>query len=166
MLAVLAIGLAGCNRGDLKQDLVAPASRTQIVLQNDVSYTTVRGIGVTWVEGLKSGVYVSEFENEHGIFYRGSGKCVTDKGGMAISQFEGGVWLPKESYEKPKLYYYFDFDSDTVLKGGGPVIYGIVAAGKGDLTFVPGSVEDPAILSRLTPVPIDTAVVQSAIPVR
>lgn len=152
--AAACLCLAACNRGDLKHDLVKPATLTKITLEQDVSYTTVRGIGATWMEGLKAGGYIAEAENEHGTFYRGSGKCVSDL--MASKpnyQFEGGIWLPKEAAEKPKIYYYFNADLDTVEKGGGPVVYAIVAASIGDLTFVPDYIEDPAIVAQLKPQP-------------
>lgn len=59
-----------------------------------------------WEYGLAPGIYVPVAENSQGTLYRGPGRCVLlhHSGGYRISP--GGVWVPKTSAQKFKIYVY------------------------------------------------------------
>jgi hypothetical protein len=134
--------LCGCTpiRGDWQENLVAPRTGERLVLDRDISYVQERGIGAIWVEGLRAGTYAAELENDYGTFYRGPGACVTQAAnGNRIGDFAGGIWLPKDSAARARLYYYFDHQPER-LAGSGAAR---------DRTLMPKDIDDPVFLRAI-----------------
>jgi len=151
---LLAIGfsiiLIGCaDTGMLTKDVKPIVSDNYVIWKEDQSYQVKRGIGVLWTEGLKKGVYKPELENEMGTYYRGPESCVTQfMGEGSMGPFEGGVWIPKDRINrKPRIYYYFNFNQETVNKVS-PLVGLMLAGSVGDITFVP-KVEEKTFLDSI-----------------
>jgi len=140
LLILISASIIGCaNTSHLTENLQKSNSDNYVIFKEDVSYIQKRGIGVSWKEGLLKGIYRPEQENTYGTYYRGPASCVVqvmDKHSMG--PFEGGIWIPKDRINNsPRIYYYFNFNRDNAVKGGGLVVAGILSAYVGDITFMP-----------------------------
>lgn len=89
------------------------------VLQEDYRQHATRGPDqIQWVEGLSAGRYVAEAEDEKGVYYRGASGSVIllpqDAVGQSLrddtidpeSRRDGGVWLPRNTVDRPRIYYF------------------------------------------------------------
>lgn len=64
--------------------------------------------------GLLPSYYVATKENENGTFYRGAGLCLWYKGKEEYRLSTGGVWLPKNPANPPRLFTILGDPSATV----------------------------------------------------
>jgi len=108
------------------QDLRRPATLTCIYLPAPMSFRAERGLmKVTWEWRLEKGPYISERENDEGIFYRAppggafAGRLDSlDKpsGPLTHRTSDGGFWLPRDPSAAPRLYsYYLTADAPKVM---------------------------------------------------
>lgn len=151
-LVAISVLSACANTGQLTGDLKPSTATDRYDIKMPLTYVELRGVvNMRWEEGVAPCVFKPAKSNGEGTFYEGDGKCVTQK--MANdtmgSPFRGGIWIPTDSKKAPRLYYYFDYNVDTAIKGGGVLTAAILEAGKGDLTFMP-DIKDSAFLSALS----------------
>jgi hypothetical protein len=125
-------------------DLKRTESERYFVLDQDHTRTQVRGIGYTWVEGLRAGRYTLFAEDDQGLFFMGQPGAVIVLSSDAAEEYlkthhspkrlDGGLWLPKPGAgAEPKLFFVWD---PTGTPSAGVLVDAIVAAGKGEVHFV------------------------------
>lgn len=107
--------LGGCATGYAPEKLADVSKDECVILPAKISYKLTRGLlNIEWEEGLAAGRYKAEKEDASGTFYRGVSRPLFQGNDMAPGQYTvkaGGVWLPKQSAEKPRLYSYFEAEN-------------------------------------------------------
>jgi len=87
---LLAVALTGgcthANWADLRNQR-KPGPEKHFVLEKDHTRTQTRGIGYTWVEGLRAGTYTLQAEDEEGLYFVGDGPCVIVLFDQAAEEF-------------------------------------------------------------------------------
>jgi hypothetical protein len=125
-------------------DLKKVETNEYFVLEKDYTRTQVRGLGYTWVEGLRAGRYAVYAEDDEGLFFMGQPGCVIQLNEDAAEEYlkthqskhglDGGLWLPKPGVDaEPKLFFVWD---PTGTPSAGVLIDAIVASGKGEVHFI------------------------------
>ncbi|MBE7368693.1 hypothetical protein [Ramlibacter pallidus] len=88
------------------ENLLAPIASEVISMPERASFVRLQGaFNVSWEYGLMPGSYVAEKENALGTFYRGAGRPIWARSGTTPAQlFAGGIWVPKNASDVPRLY--------------------------------------------------------------
>lgn len=151
--------LSGCATSP---DQYQPSTlKEHVVITADALYEEKRGaFNSIWTVGLHPGTYTPELEGEGGVFFRGPPRCVVHQPGAKTgatnattgvwANREGGIWIPSDRTQSPRVYFYEDFDFDNAYDGGGAVVAGMLAFEKGKITRLPPS-PDPAFLAVVVP---------------
>lgn len=111
--------LSGCETYSARDNLTPLPKESCFRAGDKVSYSEVRGIqGFTWEQGILPGRYKAVGQNELGVFFKGDGRSffytVKHHDGTAYTHlFEGGVWIPRQSTELPRLYLLFETQAYT-----------------------------------------------------
>jgi len=162
---VLMVQLTGCASAPPEAQRLAAATRADvIVLDQDASYERMAGVMKDhWRYTALRGTYRAEKENASGVFYRGEGRPIVfsridDPGSTRapyVSYRTGGIWVPKDSTQSARLYFYFEakeYSSPTspvssipagtpIVPGavgaalGGAIVNGIIQSKVGEITF-------------------------------
>lgn len=128
--AAFIVLLAGCGSISTSK-LAKPAVDSQISLPNGLSYVRENS-GLTnknlWNVSLAPGTYRAEFEDANGTFYRGDGAVLVERRrrydyGAAtpsktfIHTHHGGIYLPKDESQPPKIYMVAGTMTQQILDG-------------------------------------------------
>ncbi|OWQ46368.1 hypothetical protein CDL60_12845 [Roseateles noduli] len=115
------------------------------------------------VRGLLAGIYVPEFEDDQGTYYRGQGTCVIVNSNPVSSKKrfvqQGGVWIERGT-ASPKFKLYRDLNATGMVlqpfegggsdvdpcRNGGASATSNAAAGKSDVVQPAGIVTLPGII--------------------
>jgi len=107
IITFICIALAGCatTSGVNPDSLSKPSKLTEFTLDEDISelmvVTNALGSKTERISGLTKGLYVSIYEDDNGVFYKGPDNCVIQ------NKISGGIYLPKSnSVEKPAFWFY------------------------------------------------------------
>ncbi|WP_047533455.1 hypothetical protein [Methylotenera sp. N17] len=152
IIAIVQFLIVGCAGNEfMTKNLSTISSENKIIFNEDQTYLQKRGIGVMWKEGLKRGVYRPELENEAGTFYRGPEGCVIQfMEASSMGPFDGGIWIPKDKINnRPRIYYYFNFNHEKAIKAGGAIVALLLAPSVGDITIMP-SAENGTFLDEIS----------------
>lgn len=112
-----AILVSGCGTAIKPEDLPIPTQVTCLNLKEPLSHTGKYGlVNVPYTTRLERGPYVSEREDEKGTYYRAPPGGLSIKGaeGPAFATKDGGIYIPKDPNEPPRLYEYFSTTSAPV----------------------------------------------------
>ncbi|AHL36844.1 hypothetical protein CD58_05330 [Pseudomonas brassicacearum] len=155
LVLIILLVLSACTT---ISDLKKPIKEQYFVLAQDYVRTEIRGLSdVKWVEGLKSGKYVSVGEDENGIYFKGEAACVlllankdadyylkngevSESAKSNIKIFPrpinvGGLWIPKKGVNAdPKLFYEIRNATDGTFAGVTGMA--IVEATEGSINFL------------------------------
>ncbi|MFC4525117.1 hypothetical protein ISN76_02615 [Dyella halodurans] len=120
LVAVTPLSHAASVRAD---KLPAPKNMTCLQMKQDISYTIKRGLlHIPWDYEVGRGAYISEHEDDHGVYYRAPSGAITlrradlkeSSTGGRRSTFEGGIYVPNDPAVAPTLYeYYGTFSGST-----------------------------------------------------
>lgn len=103
------------------KDVTAP---TCLLVDAPLFFVEQRGLlKVLWTFRLERGPYVAEKADEKGTFYRGSPGAISlsahrkaeDSHEFGAATFDGGIYVPNDSAETPKLYEYVSGDRQAVV---------------------------------------------------
>jgi hypothetical protein len=166
-LAPMLVVLHGCASTSVvaPDSLAMPSTDTCLVISGTPAYSQSRGmVGATFREGLEAGVYRAERADEQGVYFRGEGRPVWQSNSAVSDRYAigpGGVWVPRDSRLKPRLYVYIaaepdqaggfasDFQDRQIAGGadagasvagaaiGGAIVRAIVAADAGKIMLHP-----------------------------
>jgi hypothetical protein len=97
--------IAGCASPIAPESLRRPSAAATVTVQKDFTY-----MPTLYTYGLAAGLYVAEFEDDEGVFYRGPARCFREQMPASDRVFsgEGGIWIakgPQPTY-RPYLYLY------------------------------------------------------------
>ena len=112
MLIQLVSGCTGVNPENLKVVNV----ESSFVLNSYIEHKGKQRLSVT-IEGLSSGKYTATYQDNSGVYYKGSGRCVTVKNadGIKILDAEGGLWVPNTNSKKlPRIFAYIHPDNNQI----------------------------------------------------
>lgn len=122
-LPLVASVFIGCTAvpESFSPDSVPRTARTEvIVIDSPLIYSTSKEDDPDMIGGgLLPGKYVAEREDSRGIYFRGDGISQFRTGLQVIGYkrftlFEGGIWIPKNTNEKPRPYFYFKVSYPSV----------------------------------------------------
>ncbi|MES2205918.1 MAG: hypothetical protein V4525_03865 [Pseudomonadota bacterium] len=178
LLSIIPTVLTGCVTAISPKNLQAIKKENCITLTEKISWKERRGMaGLGWEEGVAEGIYKAEFEDKKGVFYRGKGRPVSSRV-FNVSEpskktttliYQGGIWLPRNPLEKPRMYYYSEnesFTTDNIHNSalsnqnvsavnagvGSGIGFAIVEAmahvSKGDIVFLP-EIKDSNFISKI-----------------
>ena len=110
--------------------VVQTSSESKIELVEDVSFEEKRGIlRSVYVGCARTGLYLPEFEDSDGIYFRGSGRPILfypkSLGPDSNPGGEGGIYVPSNPSLPIRLYAYVD---DRAVKESGAVPGSLVGA--------------------------------------
>jgi len=96
--------------------LPQPKTMTCLQVKQAISVSTTRGLlHIPWATELRSGAYISEYEDASGVYYRAPESALTERrtdqkegsrAGRAMT-FEGGIYVPNNAATPPTLYVYY-----------------------------------------------------------
>jgi len=118
LVVATAAGILSCTIGSIAPtSLQTPVTKSDIQIAERLSYKQKITLGPMMEYGLQPGKYTAEKQNSKGVFYRGEGRPVWSKnleseGGLTV--FQGGIWVPKNTTESPRLYTYLETKITTI----------------------------------------------------
>jgi len=91
-------------------------------LSEPLMYSEVRGLGFTWEQGLKAGVYKPKFQDDKGYYFVGPEKALC-QGNPKCGEFvtNGGIWVSKKSKSDIRLFLIHEL-SDYQRKNAGLLV--------------------------------------------
>ena len=116
-LALCTSTLFGCA---VTQPLSAKNKGKYITLNKDLTESKTWGLfSVTWTDGISSGVYFAEAQNDNGIFY-GSKECSINIGNQGYGKgdlhgLDCGVWVPNNNSGVVRTYYHETLDIPSTI---------------------------------------------------
>lgn len=148
--------LAGCASNPKHQAIKAdlkdvPSSAEVVTVPNHLSYKLTGAFGKTTQVNLLPGTYHLQWENKIGRFYTGERYCVWWKLGDDFVLVPGGVWVPRDSLDAPR-FYYFTGHGQVVAKSLDEVVAKRPAPASADPTIAVTGVAVNTILNSPAPV--------------
>lgn len=154
IIATVSLLASGCATDNTKptQDNLQPSQLTNtIILSDNLTINEFEG----GRNGLISGVYVPVAESADGIFYDGPSDCVWEELQNKKTKYDGGIWWPKSSKNKPRMYWRLSekqiIRDERGVPIGGFITSLIIRSGFGHANFFP-EITKSELLIKLTPV--------------
>ncbi|WP_242393887.1 hypothetical protein [Anaeromyxobacter oryzisoli] len=117
--------------------LPKPTQNQYFVLAKDHVRIEKRGLGYTWAEGLRAGIYTLAAEDDSGLYFLGEGKSVVYMSNEPADRYvktgeiqggqKGGLWLPKRGVdEAPRIW----FEAAAPTQDGPGAMWAAIGAGE------------------------------------